>query len=78
MTSAVSSERLRRICADVWRDRAEIVLGRGVLSGEAALERAVYWRLCKEGGEPDEMSADYETSLEELARRYRDEAARNC
>jgi hypothetical protein len=47
--STINSEKFGRICDGVWRDRAAILSGRGILSGEAALLRAVYWRLCKAG-----------------------------
>ena len=33
----------------MWRDRAAVLSGRGSLSGEATLVRAVFWRLCKAG-----------------------------
>ena len=33
----------------MWRDRITVLKGRGFLSGEAALMRAVYWRLSKTG-----------------------------
>lgn len=47
--STINSEEFGRICDSVWRDRAAILSGRGILSVEAALLRAVYWRLCKAG-----------------------------
>ena len=47
--STVNSEKFGRICDGVWRDRAAILSGRVILSGEAAILRAVYWRLCKAG-----------------------------
>ena len=50
--SAINAEEFRQICDGVWRDRDDILAGRGILRGEAALVRAVYWRLCKAGGEP--------------------------
>jgi hypothetical protein len=50
--STVSSEQFEMICESVWRDRASVVTARGFLSAEAALIRAVYWRLCKAGIEP--------------------------
>jgi len=59
--SAINSERFGQICDGVWRDRAAIVSGRGSLSGETALVRAVYWRLCKAGGAPSKMIADCDT-----------------
>lgn len=33
----------------MWIDRASLLQGRGNLSGEATLVRAVFWRLCKAG-----------------------------
>jgi len=45
----INSEKFGRICDGVWRNRAAILSGRGILSDEAALLRAVYWRLCKAG-----------------------------
>ena len=33
----------------VWNDRAAVLRGRGSLSGEATLLRAVFWRLCNAG-----------------------------
>ena len=52
MTTTVSSEQFGEICNGVWRDRTAILIGRGFLSPEAALVRAVYWRLCKAGVKP--------------------------
>lgn len=100
---AISSETFKRICDHVWRDRDSILRGCGELSGEAALVRAVYWRLCKAGGAMPSglVSAghtldsyqlvvgvaltrfarphfDASPVLDELVRRYRDEAARRC
>ena len=70
----LASKRFRQICDGVWRDRAQILMGRGThLSGEAALVRAAYWRLCKAGGEPGQESDDYTPFLNELVRQYRDE-----
>jgi hypothetical protein len=69
----LASKRFRQICDDVWRDRAQILTDRGILSGEAALVRAAYWRLCKAGGEPGQGSDDYTPFLDELVRQYRDE-----
>jgi len=45
--SRIDSEKLESICNEVFRDRSSVVEGRGFLSVEAALARAVYWRLCK-------------------------------
>ena len=41
----VNSERFVEICSKVWLDRSAVLAGRGLLSGEGALVRAVYWRL---------------------------------
>ena len=48
----ISAEQFQAICNGVWRDRAVLLKGRGFLSGEAALMRAVYWRLSKAGIKP--------------------------
>ena len=45
----INSEQFQEICNGVWRDRAMVLKGRGFLSGEAALMRAVYWRLFRAG-----------------------------
>ena len=45
----ITVDQFRDICSGVWNDRQSIVEGRGFLSGDAALIRAVYWRLCKGG-----------------------------
>jgi len=50
--TTINSEQFGEICNGVWRDRAAVVRGRGLLSGEAALVRAVYWRLRKAGVKP--------------------------
>jgi len=47
--TTINSEQFGEICNSVWRDRAAILKGSGVLSGEATLVRAVFWRLCKAG-----------------------------
>ena len=47
--TTINSEQFGEICNAVWRDRAAILMGRGSLSGEATLVRAVFWRLCKVG-----------------------------
>jgi hypothetical protein len=74
--SNVQAETLRRICDDVWRERAGILADCGVLNGETALLRAVYWRLCKLGGEPDQQRVTDTPPLKELLRQYRDETAK--
>lgn len=45
--TTINTERLEAVCSEVWRDRSAVFEGRGFLSFEAALARAVYWRLCK-------------------------------
>jgi hypothetical protein len=50
MNAVVASDKFRRVCDQVWRDREAILIRRGCLTGEAALMRAVYWRLCKTWG----------------------------
>src|SRR5436189_417582 len=47
--TTINSEQFGEICEAVWRDRASVLRGRGSLSGEATLVRAVFWRLCKAG-----------------------------
>ena len=55
----INSEQFQEICNEVWRDRATLLSGRGFLSGEAALMRAVYWRLCKAGIKPIISAENY-------------------
>jgi len=50
--TTINSEQFGEICNGVWRDRAAVLRGRGLLSGEATLVRAVFWRLCKAGVKP--------------------------
>ena len=47
--STINSEQFGELCNAVWNDRAAVLRGRGSLSGEATLVRAVFWRLCKAG-----------------------------
>ena len=47
--NTINSAQFGEICNGVWRDRAAVLRGRGLLSGEATLVRAVFWRLCKAG-----------------------------
>lgn len=75
--STANSENLRQICNDVWRDRAGILADCGALSGETALLRAVYWRLCKAGDEPDRQRIADAPLLKELVRQYRDETGQS-
>lgn len=75
--NVMNPERVQAVCDDVWRDRDAILADRGVLSGEDALVRAVYWRLCKTGDGPARSSDDYDPFLKELVRKYREEVARS-
>lgn len=72
--SVTASEMIRQICEAVWRDRAAILGGRGVLSGEDALVGAAYWRLCEAGRRPGGSIADCAPFFRELVCRYRAEA----
>jgi hypothetical protein len=58
----MNSEKFEQICAGVWRDRADILMGRDNLRGEAALMRAVYWRLCNAGGTPGRNIEDCDSN----------------
>lgn len=55
------------MCDGVWSDRAAVLRDRGVLSGDAALVRAVFWRLCKAGVQPDAAAENYQTKPTILA-----------
>jgi hypothetical protein len=48
-TSTINAKEFGEICDRVWNDRASLLSGSGILSGEATLVRAVFWRLCKAG-----------------------------
>lgn len=71
--STINAEQFGQICDGVWRDRAAILSGRGSLNDEAALVRAVYWRLCKAGGDPGQTIDDYAPLLDKLVRQCKDE-----
>jgi len=58
----IDSEKLEAICGEVFRDRSAVVEGRGFLSVEAALARAVYWRLCKSTVSRSSSSENYGTA----------------
>ena len=47
--TTIDANQFGEICDRVWSDRAAILRGRGGLSGEATLVRAVFWRLCNAG-----------------------------
>jgi hypothetical protein len=72
--SILAPERIKQICDGVWRDRAAILGGRGVLSGEDSLVGAAYWRICEAGCRPGDSIADYAPFFRELVRQYRVEA----
>lgn len=59
LMTTLNSEQFGEICNGVWRDRAAILTTRGVLSGEATLVRAVYWRLCNAGVKPARGAENY-------------------
>jgi hypothetical protein len=50
----INAEQFGEICTRVWDDRASVLTGRGHLNGDAALVRAVYWRLFRVGVKPPE------------------------
>jgi len=55
----INSQQFQEICNGVWRDRARLLSGRGFLSGEATLMRAVYWRSSKAGIKPIISAENY-------------------
>jgi hypothetical protein len=57
--TTINSEQFGEICNGVWSDRAAVLRGRGLLSGEATLVRAVFWRLCKAGVKPAGSAESY-------------------
>ncbi|MGI8733918.1 MAG: hypothetical protein ACR2LM_11555 [Pyrinomonadaceae bacterium] len=56
----INSEQFADICNGVWSDRAAVLRDRGLLSGDAALVRAVFWRLCKAGVKPTSSAENYD------------------
>lgn len=74
----INAEKFGQICDAVWRDRAAILSRRGILSDEAALVRAVYWRICKAGGEPGRNIENYAPLIDKLVRQCRAESMRSC
>lgn len=58
----IDSTEFVQICDEVWRDRAAILTRRGIVNGDTALLRAVYWRLCKAGGRSGISIEDYDTA----------------
>jgi hypothetical protein len=67
--STINPEQFKELCAGVWRDRSYVIAGRGFLTADAALMRAVYWRLCKAGimknGAPENYSSSQSVSTYE-------------
>jgi hypothetical protein len=57
--ATITAAQFQDICSGVWRDRALVLADRGFLSGEAALMRAIYWRMCKSGVVRTNMSENY-------------------
>lgn len=57
--TTINSDQFGEICNGVWRDRAAVLRGSGLLSGEATLVRAVFWRLCKAGVRPVGSADNY-------------------
>ena len=47
--STINAKQFEQICDRAWSDRVAVLRGSGKLSGEAALVRAVFWRLRKAG-----------------------------
>ncbi|HEX8140044.1 MAG TPA: hypothetical protein VF544_20955 [Pyrinomonadaceae bacterium] len=72
--SRISAETFEQICDGVWRDRAAVLCRCGTASGEDALMRAVYWRIRKVGGEPEQGFKDHTSLLDKLLEHYRGEA----
>jgi hypothetical protein len=65
--TTINSEQFGEICNGVWRDRAAVLRGRGLLSGEATLVRAVFWRLCKAGVNATSSAENYSSQPTILA-----------
>jgi hypothetical protein len=60
--TTIDTEKLEAVCSEVWRDRSAVLEGRGFLSLQAALARAVYWRLCKTTASRFDHSENYAAS----------------
>ena len=58
----INTDKLEAVCHEVWHDRSSVLQGRGFLSVDAALARAVYWRLCKSTPLRTGSSENYGTS----------------
>jgi hypothetical protein len=57
--TTINSGRFAEICSKVWLDRSAVLTGRGLLSGEVALVRAVYWRLRNSAALPANSIENY-------------------
>lgn len=57
--TTINSEKFAEICSKVWLDRSAVLTGRGLLSGEGALVRAVYWRLRNLAALPANSTENY-------------------
>ncbi len=57
--TTIKQERFAEICSKVWLDRSAVLTGRGLLSGEGALVRAVYWRLRNLAALPANSTENY-------------------
>ena len=57
--TTIKQERFAEICSKVWLDRTSVLTGRGLLSGEEALVRAVYWRLRNLAALPAKSTENY-------------------
>ena len=60
--ATINPDQFKELCAGVWRDRVEVIAGRGFLAADAALMRAVYWRMCKAGIVKDRAPENYSSS----------------
>jgi hypothetical protein len=60
--TTIDTQKLEAVCSEVWRDRSAVLEGRGFLSFQAALARAVYWRLCKTTAAQINSSENYVAS----------------
>ena len=67
MVNTINAEQFGEICDGVWSDRDAVLRDRGRLSGDAALVRAVFWRLCKAGVKPISSAENYDVEPTILA-----------
>jgi len=57
--TTINSEKFGEICSKVWLDRSAVLTGRGLLTVEGALVRAVYWRLRNLAALPANSTENY-------------------